>query len=133
MRKIDWDGPLSREDLAFLSQAGIPGMEDRVRAHQAKFEDAESFPAPPSDTATQHVGGVVTLDPVVEETPDTLEDDYDDWSKADLETEIHARNAIQGSADVEVIGTGANGNVTKADMVKGLRVWDQMNPGALED
>src|SRR5262245_24463164 len=133
MRKIDWSGPLTREDLAFLSQAGIPGMDERVRAHQAQFEDAESFPAPPSDTVTQHIGGVVVADPVVEETSDQPDDDYDDLTKGDLETEISARNAIEGSPDVEVIGTGANGNVTKADMIKGLRVWDQTNPGALDD
>lgn len=139
MRKINWDGPLSREDLAFLSQAGIPGMDEKVRMHQAQFEGAESFPAPPSDSATQVIGGVVVADPVVEETsdveetPDAPDDDYDDWTKGDLETEIHARNQIEGAENVEVIGTGANGNVKREDMIKALRVWDQTNPGALED
>ena len=58
-------------------------------------------------------------------------DDYDSWSKSELENEVTARDALEGTSDVSVVGTGNNGNVLKPDLVKGLRLWDQENPGAL--
>lgn len=140
MRKINWEAPLGEEDLRFLIQAGIPGMEERIAMHQAKFGGPE-VPEVPGDTLTQsaldpaaRTGTPVTpgVTEVVElPEDDEEEDDYEQWSKADLESEVTARNALAGSGDVTVEGTGSNGNVTKADLIKGLRLWDQLNPGVL--
>lgn len=136
MRKIDWSGPLSPEDVAFLVQAGIPGMEERVKAHQA-LHGGESFDAAAPDTATQFVGprGLVDADILgggdIEEEEAEPDDDYDDWTKLDLDNEVTARNAIEGTTPVEVVGTGKDGNVLKPDLIKALRVWDQMNPEAI--
>lgn len=144
MKKIDWDKPLSEEDIAWLHTTGILGIEDRILQHQAKFnKDVEPVEIPP-DPATRSAqdpsatrgepvpGGVVTLvDPTAGAAVEP-DDDYDTWSRADLDSEVDARNKLEGTSEVEVIGTGSNGGVTKADMVKGLRLWDQENPDALK-
>jgi hypothetical protein len=138
MRKIDWEKPLSEEDVRFLVQAGIPGMEDRIRSNQARFGAEEYAPEVPEDTLTKSALDPTarTGEPIVpvdagapEDEP--VEDDYDTWSKADLETEVTARNDLADTSDVEVTGTGKDGAVLKADLVKGLRLWDQENPTAL--
>ncbi len=151
MRKIDWEKPLSDEDMAFLSQAGIPGTEDRVRMHQAKFKADVYQPETPDDTLTRSaldaqarvadqvpgVEGAILVDPTdagdapVEDEPEA--DDYDQWKVAELEREVAARNELPESGEVTVIGTGRDGNVTKPDLIKGLRLWDQENPDALKD
>lgn len=149
MRKIDWDNELSEEDIAFLRQTGIVGIEDRISKHQEQFggvvpEDqsgddgvtrsaldpqagADSL-VPPSEGQTVPT----KVDPTKADPPgDDEPDDYDTWSKDDLEAEVIARNAMENTTDVEVVATGKNGAVLKADMIKGLRLWDSENPGAL--
>jgi hypothetical protein len=151
MRKLNWDEPLSEEDFAFIRQSGIPGLMERAETHQAKFGAKVPEDDTPEDTLTQsaldpqgrtatpvpHTGPQLvdpTAPPAVEEVPaeDAEGDDYDSWSKADLEDEVTARNALANTSQVEVHGTGKNGNVLAVDLVKGLRLWDQENPEALK-
>lgn len=152
MRKIDWDKKLSDEDMAFLRQAGIPGMAERVATHQAQFDAEVPEVETPEDTNTRsaldpsarvadpvpgldQTGAPQLVDPTVSDDAEVPEDedieDYDQWSKDDLETEVTARNQMPDTTSVSVTGTGTNGNVLKSDLIKGLRLWDQENPGAL--
>lgn len=153
MRKIDWEKALSAEDIAFLRQAGIPGMMERVEAHQAQFDakvpEVETLDDPATRSALDAQGrvadpvegvGVVTLiDPLDSgDAPDDDEDDedlpdYDKWPVKELTDEVDARNAMENTTNVEVVGTGKDGAVRKPDLVKGLRLWDQENPDALKD
>jgi len=142
MRKINWEQKLSDEDIAWLRNAGFMS-EEQLANHQAQFDaevpdaetpedtvtrsalDASSSASTPADTGD----GPKQVDPTQADPQDAgPEDDYDSWSKADLEAEVGNRNAIPDTSDVEVVGTGANGNVTKADLIKGLRLWDADNP-----
>lgn len=100
MRKIDWSQPLSESDVAWLHTTGILGIEAQIEANRTQFSDAP-------------------------EDPEGFEDDYDDWKTGELEAQVVARAEI---APIEVVGTGAHGNVLKADLVKALRLWDQTNP-----
>jgi hypothetical protein len=148
MRKINWDAKLSEDDIAWLRQTGIVGIEDRISKHQDEFggvvpevEDkgdgvtrsaldpeagADSvIPASPAQTVPTKV------DPTDADPQDTEPDDYDVWKVSELEAEVIARNEMDNTSDVEVVGTGSNGNVTKPDLIKGLRLWDAENPGAL--
>jgi hypothetical protein len=59
--------------------------------------------------------------------------DYTKWPVKELEDEVAARNAMKDTTKVDVVGTGKDGAVRKADLVKGLRLWDQENPDALKD
>lgn len=65
------------------------------------------------------------------------DDDYDQWKVAELENEVKARDKLsedrEGVTPVTVVGTGKDGNVTKADLIKGLRLWDAENPDVLDD
>jgi hypothetical protein len=46
---------------------------------------------------------------------------YEEWSVIDLEKEVATRNADRAEDDKIVVdGTGSNGNVVKADLVKAL-------------
>lgn len=150
MRKIDWEGPLSEQDIAWLRQAGFMS-EDQIAAHQGQFDaDVPDNDVPddettqdglnPSGRVVQPVEGVGNGSPALvvpdgsdTETlgPDGVEDDYDRWTVKELEDEVEARNKMANVSDVEVTGTGQNGKILKADMVKGLRLWDQENPNAL--
>jgi hypothetical protein len=151
MRKIDWEKPLSPEDIAFLRQAGIPGMMERVEVHQAQFDAEVPEVKVPEDTLTQsaldpqgrvanqvpefdQLGAPQLVDPTKPSAePDVVDegDDYDQWKVPELEAEVKARNELEGTSEVTVTGTGTNGNITKPDLVKGLRLWDQENPDAL--
>jgi hypothetical protein len=153
MRKMDWEKPLSDEDIAFLRQSGIPDTEGIIARHQAKFDVTVPEEEVPEDTGTKSAldpsatalgdpiegigqGSPQLIDPTkpVDEMADDEDegDDYDQWNKVDLENEVEARNALENSGPVEVIGTGKDGNVLKPDLVKGLRLWDQENPRALD-
>ena len=158
MRQIDWDGPLSEEDIVWLRQAGILGMEDKIATHQAKYKADVPEVEVPEDTITQSAldpQGRAKGEPVpsdgapVNTTPepgsvqagDAIEsdddDDYDAWKVAELSAEIDARNEIAEKRDdvtsVVVAGTGKDGAVRKPDLVKALRIWDDENPGVLEE
>jgi hypothetical protein len=145
MRKINWDEKLSDEDVAWLRQAGSVRTEDQIAAHQARFEDEV-----PEDTVTQSAldpnarantpadtgDGPTLIDPTQADPQDGDGEgddyDYDDWKVSELDAEVTARNSLDNrKSDVEVVGTGANGKVTKPDLIKGLRLWDSENVGVL--
>lgn len=147
MRKIDWEKPLSDEDIAWLRQAGFMS-EERIAAHQAQFDKEVPEPETPEDDLTRSAldpqarvaeqvpsdGAPVRVVPEQQDpaTGDGDEgDDYDQWKVSELEAEVTARNAMPDTTEVTVEGTGANGKVTKSDLVKGLRLWDNENPGVL--
>jgi hypothetical protein len=160
MRQIDWDQELSEEDISWLRQSGMLDVEGRIERHQAKFgaevpdgevpEDtlttsaldplgrAKGEPVPsdgaPVNTTpepgTVHAGDAIDLD-------DEGADDYDVWKVRELEAEVEARNKIADEREdvttVEVVGTGTNGAIRKPDLIKGLRIWDDENPGILSE
>jgi hypothetical protein len=127
MRKIDWTEPLSNEDIAFLRQVGVQGMEERIQAHQA-YHGAEVPPDLSGDELLIAQQQASTPEP----EDDTFEDDYDSWKVAELEAEVTNRDAIEGTSNVLVNGTGKDGKVLKSDLVYGLRAWDRENPNALD-
>lgn len=147
MRKLNWDEALSDEDVAWLRTTGQPGMEERIVAHQAQFDaqvpeeevlgdevsksalDPSARLGDPAATGD----GPLFVDPTQnDEVIEDIEgDDYENWPKADLEAEVKARNELPDTTEVSVDGTGKDSAVLKADLVKGLRLWDQENPGAL--
>lgn len=147
MRKIDWDKALSEEDIAFLRQMGVQGTEERIAQHQAKFDASVPDEDIPNDELTQSAGdpaarvgqpvetpgGPQLVDPRTQGAADIIDepDDYDSWKVSELEAEVTARNDMENTTNVEVVGTGASGKVLKDDLIKGLRLWDQENPGAL--
>lgn len=145
MRKINWEDKLSDEDIAWLRTTGAPGMEERIVRHQEQFEAEVPEVEIPEDKVTRSAldptagadslanqqNGPLLVDPTKESSSADKEDDYDTWTKAELEEEVTARNSLSDTSDVEVVGTGKNGAVLVADLIKGLRLWDQENPGAL--
>lgn len=146
MRKIDWDAPLTEEDIAWLRQTGIPGIEDRIEKHQAQYDAEVPNAEIEQDTVTQSAldpeasastpaltgDGPMKVDPRDADPQDEEGDDYDSWSVEELKSEIEARNAMENTSQVEVIGTGKNGAITNADRIKALRLWDTDNPEALK-
>lgn len=154
MRQIDWSKKLSPEDVQWVRASGMYDVERMLAENAEKF--GTEVPESPADEATRSAmdaaarsgepmpGGVVTkVDPSqsgdTEEPPveDIEGDDYETWTKDDLSNEVDARNALaakeQSVSEVTVEGTGKDGAVLKADLVKGLRLWDQENPDALSD
>jgi hypothetical protein len=148
MRKIDWEAPLSEDDLAWLRQAGFMS-EEQIAIHQSQFGEEVAEPEVPADEVTKSAldptarmgepvppgnGAAVLVDPTKADPQDIEDDDdYDTWKVSDLEDEVAARDGLPDSGDVEIVGTGQNGKVLKADLIKGLRLWDTENPGALKD
>lgn len=112
------------------------GQHDLIRANEEEFSGGAKEEVPSGDDPTtksvlnpnadQRVVTEVLPDPEEPEAEEEL-DDYDEWTKAELEAEVAKRNADPENADhqVEVTGTGRNGSVLKEDLIKGLRVWDQ--------
>lgn len=159
MRKIDWEKPLSDEDIAWLRQSGMFNIEERIQRHQESFgkdvesEDVQSDPATRSaldplarvaDLVDSHGGPINTTpepgsvqagDAVLESEDES--DDYANWKVSELTSEIDARNDLATKRDdvteVKIEATGKDDKVLKADLVKGLRLWDQENPDALND
>lgn len=144
MRKINWDEKLSDDDIAWLRQAGFK-TEEQLAAHQAQFDAEIPEPEIPEDTLTASAldpnarastpletgDGPQLVDPRQEDPPPDNDDDYESWSMTELSAEVTARNKLPDTSQVEVTGTGTNGARTKADLVKGLRLWDRENPEAL--
>lgn len=146
MRKIDWDAPLTEEDIAWLRQTGIPGIEDRIEKHQAQYDVEVPEVEIEKDKVTQSAlnpeasastpvltgDGPMKVDPREADPQAESPDDYDSWSVDELKSEIEARNTMEGTSQVEVTGTGKGGAITNADRIKGLRLWDVENPDALQ-
>lgn len=151
MRKIDWEKPLSDEDIAWLRQAGFMS-EERIAAHQGQFDKEVPEPELSGDEATRSAldaearaaelsagtgnGAPVLVNPSnadAQPDQDVEGDDYDQWKKPELEAEVKARNDLPDTTQVTVEGTGKDGAVLKEDLVKGLRLWDNENPDALKD
>ena len=145
MRKIDWEAPLSEEDVAWIRQAGIR-TEDQIAAHQAQFgedvpeleevEDGVTNSAldPAARVGIPAATGDGPVELVLTEESDE-DDDYDQWKLPELRSEVADRNELaadrEGVTPVTVEGTGKEGAVTKPDLIKGLRLWDQENPGVI--
>jgi hypothetical protein len=158
MRKIDFEKPFSEEDVAWIRQAGFM-TEEMIERHQAQFDAKVPEVEESEDTVTQSaldpqarmrgefVGsdsapvntspepGVQAGDAIVGEPEN--DDDYDAWKVRELEAEVEARNKIADDREdvtvVEVVGTGTSGAVRKPDLIKALRIWDDENPGVLDD
>lgn len=148
MRKIDWEGLVSEEDADWYRTTGAPGAEDRIRQNRETYGQDYTPPEVPENPAIQSAddpnarakgtpvdspGGPQLIDPREQgKVEEVEEDDYDTWSKTDLEKEVDARTKLAEQREdvtpVTVVGTGSGGNITKADLIKGLRVWDQENP-----
>lgn len=124
MRRIDWDAPLSEEDLAWLAQAGIPGTAERIERNQRQFEveedeidDDEDDEVIDEDADTDESED--DAEPVTEDGTNE-EDDYETWTRADLITEASTRTP---AVDVKP-------NAKKMDVVRSLRTWDAAHPSA---
>jgi hypothetical protein len=158
MRKIDFEKPFSEEDVTWLRQSAVLS-EEAIARHQAQFDAKVPKVEETKDTVTQSaldpqarlrgefVGsesaainispdlGVQAGDAIVEESEN--DDDYDAWKVRELEAEVEARNKLAEDRDdvtmVEVTGTGTGGAVRKPDLIKGLRIWDDENPGVLDE
>ena len=145
MRKINWEQKLSDEDIVWLRAAGHVS-EEQIARHQEQFDAKVPDPETPVDETTQSAlnpaarantpaetgDGPVQVDPTQADPQAPVEDDYNNWSVPELKDEVAARNGIQDAGDVEVVGTGKNGAITKSDYIKGLRLWDAENPDTPE-
>jgi hypothetical protein len=155
MRKLDHDKAYSEDDIWFIRQAGWPNSEELIARNAEQFgievpeveghdpaipvvgSEAAAGTFIPPDPATSAVRLIDPMDPdgtksEGEEVADDDGDDYDTWTKPDLEGEVSARNDLADTSDVVVVGTGRDGNVVKADLIKGLRLWDIDNPEAIK-
>lgn len=100
MRQINWEQELSNQDVKWLQQSGILYVNGGLPLEEAIRQNREQF------------------------SEDTEDDDYDEWSKEDLESEVDKRREI---APIEVTGSGKGGNILKSDLISALRAWDQEN------
>jgi hypothetical protein len=144
MRKIDWEAPLSDEDIAWIRQAGIR-TDAQIEAHQAQFGEDVPDLSSPDDSSTQSAldpqgkARGVPVDqgdiPVDEgDTPgrhqaDEIADDYDSWKVAELREEVTNRNRLSEERE-DVTSVNPEGN-TKPELIKALRIWDDENPGVI--
>lgn len=158
MRKMDHTKAYSPEDIAFLRQMGVPYAEDWIRQNAETHGYDPDQPNTPDDTLTKPVigpegavgNGAPVIDPATgaprlvdptnpeatigsAESESNMDDDYDRWKMPELQADVAARNEMPDTTQVEVIGTGQNGTVLKADLIAGLRKWDRENPDALKD
>lgn len=108
MRQINWGSPLSEEDMTWLRQSGILYANGGLPLeHAIRLNQGQAIPANDEDNELED-----------------QDDDYDEWSKEDLEAEVENRREL---GDIRVTGTGKNGNVLKGDLIQALRSWDQEN------
>lgn len=129
MRQINWDEPLSEEDKAWARQAGLPMVEDRIRANELQFE-GESTPvetAPDPTTKSALDPTAAGSQPVTEAPPSGApsriqgvgavveDDDYDQWKVTELKEEAATRTpAVEVASDAR-----------KPDIITALRAWDR--------
>ena len=139
MRQIDWDTKLSDEDVAWIRQAGIrfgpngQPVEDAIRDNQGReYVGVEDVDDPVSRSALDPAAGAgVPFAQLSEEDQRAAlaaratvpedegeDDDYDEWTKAELEAEANKRG-------LTVEGTGKNGNVLVSDLLTALRNDDR--------
>lgn len=148
MRNIDWSKKISPEDIAWLRQSGIPYVgpmrtEDAIQDNAKRFKFTAPEEEIQADTVTRSVldpsgrasEGVVATSETIDRSPaesgngESEGDEYDQMSVTDLVSVVRDRNQkaeTNGTPHVEVVGTGTEGKVRKADLVKGLRLHDQI-------
>lgn len=126
-----FDQALTDDQKAWLRSWG---QYDLIRANEEEYSGGAQEEIPTGDDpytksaldpdADQRS---VMPDPTSDE--DEEADDYDEWTKAELEAEVAKRNEDPENADSQVVvtGTGKGGAILKEDLIKGLRVWDQEN------
>lgn len=148
MRKLNDDKAYTEDDILWIRNSGIPFGEERIAQNAERFKlDVPPVEVPEPDANLREVVGADAagevgeidpgsgaprrVDPVQDPTVEVI-DDYDQWSKKELEDEVTARNEMPDTGTVVVEGTGKNGNVLAADLVTGLRLWDRENPEALK-
>lgn len=98
-REINWDAPLSEDDLKWLEQRMTPVLADKVAANKAKFAEEDAKDAEDDDDDTK------------------VDDDYDSWKLGELKAEAEARE-----------GLDMTGLKNKPDLIAALRTWDAANP-----
>jgi hypothetical protein len=154
MRKIDWEKSLTEADVVWLRQAGFMS-ENQIARHQEQFGGEVPDAETPEDSLTKSAldptarvadrvssesapintspePGSIQAGDALDDDEEAEPDDYDTWKVSELESEIPLRNEIPGTDPVEVVGTGKDGKVVKADLIKALRLWDQINPDGLD-
>jgi len=108
MRTIDWDKPLSEEDIAWASQRD---MHDKIQANRDRFsKKAGAVDADDDSKIVDAVGTEAGED-------DEPADDYDSWKVAELREEAGKRDPV---VDVE--------GLKKDEIIAALRDWDAANP-----
>lgn len=148
MRKIDWEQKLSDEDIFWLRTTGQPGMEERIKAHQAQFDADVPEEDIPEDTVTRSAldptartgeravfgDGPLLVDPTAGNGVKADEsEDYANWKVSELQDEIKARNEMPNTSNVVIEPSGDGGKTLKKDLANGLRAWDKENPNAFKD
>lgn len=113
MRKIDWDQPLSADDIAWLRQAGIQGIEDRIADNAAQFTGEDDD----EDETTLLVLDPKTPETGADEDADDEGDDYDEWTAADLRDECQKRDITTAS------------KAKRAELIAALRAYDVEHTG----
>jgi len=105
MRTIDWDKPLSEEDIAWASQRD---MHDKIQANRDRFSKKAGAVDADDDSK------IVDAAPDGDDEP---ADDYDSWKVAELREEAGKRDPV---VDVE--------GLKKDEIIAALRDWDAANP-----
>lgn len=108
MRTIDWDAPLSEDDIAWASQRD---MQDKIQANRDRFSKEVGAEDANDDSKILDAGDDDT--PAATE----VEDDYDSWKVAELREEAGKRDPV---VDVE--------GLKKDEIIAALRDWDAANP-----
>lgn len=72
-RQINWDEPLSEDDLLWLGQRMTPVLAEKVAANQAKFAAEE------------------------EDDDAKIDDDYDSWKLGELKAEAEKREGLDAT------------------------------------
>lgn len=125
-KQLDYNN-LSEEDKEWLRARGwgnrIPGEAQApppgvVLDPNATGEELLAA-TPNTGTATRPANMVVESVPGASDT--YTPEDYASWKSADLEAEVNDRNKARGEDDqIQVQGSGKDGNVVKADLVGAL-------------
>ena len=106
MRVINWDKPLSKEDVAWLEQRLTPELQDKIDANLANVKADPEFTEQNDTDKTE-------LPP----------DDYDKWKIPEL-----AEEAARRDPPVDLTGISK-----KPDIIAALRTWDAAHPELLAE